>query len=83
MNYHQAIEEMYKGHVVQYIGTVNGDVYTDRGGCFCMCRGCVFQYKDGRIFDSGYGGNIVYDPDFRYKLTGQTVDPRYWPKKAE
>jgi hypothetical protein len=24
---------------------------------------------------------MVYDPDFRYELTGETVDTRYWPSK--
>lgn len=81
MNYHQAIDEMYKGHVVQYIGTVNGNVYTDKGACFCMCRGVVFRYDNEPVYRSD--GAMVYDPDFRYKLTDQTVDPRYWPKKPD
>ena len=80
IDYHEAIREMHKGNVVRYIGTVNGNVFTKKGGSFCICRGCVFLYKNGRIFDSaGKGGNIVYDPDFRYELTGETVDTRYWP----
>ena len=79
MDYHEAVRQMHKGNVVKYIGTVNGNVWTEKGGSFCMCRGCVFQYKDGRIFDSGKGGNIVYDPDFRYELTGEKVDTRWWP----
>jgi hypothetical protein len=24
---------------------------------------------------------MVYDPDFRYELTGETIDPRAWPTK--
>ena len=82
MNYHQAIDEMYRGHVVQYIGTVNGDVWTDKGACFCMCRGVIFEYRDG---NAAYrtDGRMVYDPDFRYELTGETVDTRYWPTKPK
>jgi hypothetical protein len=26
---------------------------------------------------------MVYDPDFRYELTGETVDPRDWPNKPK
>jgi hypothetical protein len=26
---------------------------------------------------------MVYDPDFRYELTGETVDPREWPNKPK
>jgi hypothetical protein len=26
---------------------------------------------------------MVYDPDFRYELTGETVDTRYWPTKPK
>ena len=27
---------------------------------------------------------MVYDPDFRYELTGETVDPRSWkPEKKD
>ena len=31
IDYHEAIVQMRKGHVVKYIGTVNGNVWTDRG----------------------------------------------------
>lgn len=81
IDYHDAIREMARGNVVQYIGTANGDVWTDRGWSFCMQRGVVFVYKDRVIPKSS--GNMVYDPDFRYKLTGEVVDPRGWPNKPK
>jgi len=80
MNWHEAIDEMYKGNVVKYIGTVNGEVWTDKGHSFCMCRGVIFRYRDGNPAYRSDGA-MVYDPDFRYELTGETVDTRAWPSK--
>jgi hypothetical protein len=80
MNWHEAIDEMYKGNVVKYIGTVNGEVWTDKGWSFCMCRGVIFRYRDGKPAYRSDGA-MVYDPDFRYELTGETVDTRAWPTK--
>lgn len=79
IDYHEAVRQMHLGNVVKYIGTVNGDVWTIKGRSYCMCRGVIFEYRDG---NAGYKteGRIVYDPDFRYELTGETVDPRYWPQ---
>jgi hypothetical protein len=82
MNWHEAIDEMHKGNVVKYIGTVNGNVWTEKGISFCMQRGCVFVYRDGKVIPKSYG-HMVYDPDFRYELTGETVDPREWPNKPK
>lgn len=81
IDYHEAIKEMAKGNVVKYIGTVNGPVMTETGWRWCMQRGVVFAYKDGPIPKSA--GNMVYDPDFRYTLTGEKVDPRGWPNKPK
>ena len=80
IDYHEAIREMYNGNVVKYIGTINGFVWTDNGLSWCMQRGVVFVYKDGEVVPKS-SGNMVYDPDFRYELTGETVDPRGWPTK--
>lgn len=80
MNYHEAIIQMHQGNVVKYIGTVNGPNWTDKGYSWCMQRGVVFQYDRGDIPHKTCG-NMVYDPDFRYELTGETVDPRGWPNK--
>jgi len=80
MNWHQAIDEMYRGNVVKYIGTENGPVWTDKGWSFCMCRGVIFRYRDSNP-EYRSDGAMVYDPDFRYQLTGETVDTRYWPTK--
>ena len=81
MNWHEAINEMYKGNVVRYIGTENGPVWTDKGASFCMCRGCIFLFNDG-VIKWNKLGYMVYDPDYRYELTGETVDPRAWkPEK--
>jgi len=80
IDWHEAIREMYKGNVVKYIGTVNGEVWTDKGWSFCMCRGVVFRYKDGGPV-AYPAGAMVYDPDFRYKLTGETANTRDWPKR--
>lgn len=81
LNYHQAVEEMHKGNVVKYLGTVNGNVWTDAGRKFCMCRGIIFSYDFEPIPDTH--GSIVYDPDFRYELTGETVNTRLWPNKLD
>lgn len=81
IDYHEALREMHKGNVVRYIGTVNGPVWK-KGISFCMQRGVVFVYQDGKIpYKSA--GHMVYDPDFRYELTGEAVDPRGWPNKPK
>ena len=81
IDYHEAIREMHKGRVVKYLGTVNGNVWSDNGASFCMCRGCIFRFDAGEIKWNKLG-HMVYDPDFRYVLTGETVDPRAWkPEK--
>ena len=77
IDFHDAIKEMYKGKVVQYVGTTNGNIYVDNGSKFCMCRGVVFLYIDGEIKEGG----MVYDPDFRYKITNEVIDTRQWPIK--
>ena len=82
IDYHEAICAMHQGHVVQYVGTVNGPVYTDRGKCFAMQRGVIFLYENDQVVPRSEG-NMVYDPDFRYELTGQTVEPRGWPNKPK
>lgn len=79
MNHFEALVEMHRGNVVRYIGTENGPVW-HRGASFCMCRGVTFRYRDGRP-EYKSDGAMVYDPDFRYELTGETVDPRDWPTK--
>lgn len=81
LDYHDAIREMAKGNVVQYIGTINGPVW-NRGKSWCMQRGIVFEYNPDRISYKTCG-HMVYDPDFRYELTGETVDPRGWPTHPE
>lgn len=81
IDYHQAIKEMHRGAVVRYIGTVNGPVWR-KGSSFCMQRGCIFVYENGRVIPKSYG-HMVYDPDFRYELTGESVDPRGWPNKPK
>lgn len=81
MNWHEAVDEMHKGNVVRYVGTVNGNVMSDRGASFCMCRGCIFLFDSG-VIKWNKLGYMVYDPDYRYELTGETVDPRAWnPEK--
>lgn len=81
IDYHEAIREMHKGNVVKYVGTVNGNVMTNRGMSFCMQRGVIFVYE-GRVVPKS-SGNMVYDPDFRYQLTGEVIDPRGWPDKPK
>ena len=76
LDYHDAVREMHKGNVVKYIGTINGNVWTDRGGSFCMCRGCIFLFDGGIKWNKL--GPMIYDPGFRYELTGQAVDTRAW-----
>ncbi len=82
IDYHEAVKQMHLGNVVKDIGTVNGNVMTDKGWSFCMCRGVIFRYRDGKPAYRSDGA-MVYDPDFRYKLTGETVDTRYWPTKPK
>ena len=80
IDYHEAVRKMHKGNVVKYVGTVNGNVMTDRGWSWCMCRGCIFPYNGEPIWK--LSGHMIYDPDFRYVLTGETVDTRAWkPEK--
>ena len=79
IDYHEAVRQMHRGNVVKYIGTVNGNVMTNKGWSFCMCRGVIFRYRDGNA-EYKSEGHMVYDPDFRYELTGENVDPRYWPQ---
>ena len=80
IDYHEAVKQMHQGKVVKYIGTVNGNVMTDKGWSWCMQRGVIFVHKDGKVVPKS-SGNMVYDPYFRYELTGETVDPRGWPTK--
>lgn len=82
IDYHEAVKQMHQGNVVKYIGTVNGNVMTNKGSSFCMCRGVIFRYRDGKP-EPRSDGAMVYDPDFRYELTGETVDTRYWPAIEE
>lgn len=82
IDYHEAIKAMHAGNVVKYIGTVNGNVFTDKGISFCMQRGVIFVYRNNRVIPKSYG-HMVYDPDFRYELTGETVEPRGWPNKPK
>lgn len=82
IDYHEAIKLMHQGKVVKYVGTVNGDVYTDKGKSFCMQRGVIFEFHPERISYKTCG-HMVYDPDFRYELTGETIDPRGWPTHPE
>ena len=49
IDYHEALKEMHLGRVVKYVGTVNGNVMTDNGASFCMCRGCIFLFDEGVI----------------------------------
>ena len=77
IDYYEALREMHRGNVVKYVGTVNGNVMSDNGASFCMCRGCIFLFDNEQIKWNKLG-RMVYDPDFRYVLTGETVDPRAW-----
>jgi hypothetical protein len=82
IDYHEAVRQMHLGNVVKYVGTVNGNVWTDRGASFCMCRACIFLYDQGVKWNRI--GHMLYDPDFRYELTGEKVDTRAWkPEKKQ
>lgn len=81
IDYYEALKEMHKGNVVKYVGTVNGNVFTNDGWSFCMQRGAIFVYN-GRVVPKSCG-NMIYDPDFRYELTGEVIDPRGWPNKPK
>jgi hypothetical protein len=75
IDYLTAISEMYQGKVVQYVGTVNGNIFIEDGAKMCMIRGVVFDYPVQKV-----ARVPLYDPDFRYRLTGETVDTTIWPK---
>ena len=47
IDYYEALREMHRGNVVKYVGTVNGNVMSDNGASFCMCRGCIFLFDKG------------------------------------
>lgn len=81
-DFHEAIRRMHQGAVIQYFGTVNGDVYHPRGAVFCMQRGVVFRYRNGAAVPESWG-DMVYDPDFRYIDTLQRVEPRGWPQEEK
>ena len=81
IDYHEALKQMHQGFVVKYIGTVNGNVMSDNGASFCMCRGCIFLYDKKPIWNKV--GYMVYDPDFRYELTGEKVNPRDWKPESD
>jgi len=74
-DYHDAVKAMYKGNVVQYIGTVNGNVFSTRKPKFCMLRGIILDFVDGVPVPKSYG-TMVYDPDFRYKLAEENIDAK-------
>ena len=80
-NYFEALEAMHEGKVVQYVGTKNGNVYTNDGAKFCMHRGCIFEYRNG-VAVPDTQGVMVYDPDFVYEITCETVDNTKWIYKA-
>jgi hypothetical protein len=81
IDYYEALKEMHSGNVVKYVGTVNGNVWSNNGAKFCMCRGCIFMYdKEIKWNKLGY---MIYDPDFRYELTGESVDTRAWKPNEE
>jgi hypothetical protein len=76
-DYHEALKQMHEGKVVEYVGTVNGNVNGSHRTKFCMLRGCIF------LFESGQGAvntkkQMVYDPNFRYQLTGETISTNSW-----
>ena len=77
LDYHDAVRAMHQGNIVQYIGTVIGDLFIKNGSKFCMLRGVIFEYVDGSPVAKTHG-NMLYCTGFRYKLTGETIDPRNW-----
>lgn len=71
---------MAEGHVVEYIGCAGVPVNPDNKTKFAMFRGVIFSLsKDG----SWTTPSIVYDPYFRYRLTGETVNTKEWPIQTE
>jgi hypothetical protein len=77
LDYHDAVKAMHKGGVVEYIGTVNGNVPSTKRPKFCMLRGVILDYINGVPVPKSYG-TMLYDSDFRYKLTNETVDTKKW-----
>jgi hypothetical protein len=77
LDYHDAVKAMHNGNVVQYTGTVNGNVFNTRKFKFCMLRGVILDFVDGEPVPKSYG-TMVYDPDFRYKLAEENVDTKKW-----
>lgn len=79
IDFHEAHKLMYRGHIVKYIGTINGPVWTNDGYQFCMKRGGIFALKDGEFVKNG----MLYDPNFRYELTNDMTDTSEWPELPE
>jgi hypothetical protein len=67
---------MYQGYVVEYIGSKN--IPASKKTNFAMFRGVVFRKNEFNNWI--YPGAIVYDPNYLYRLTGEIVDTRVWPK---
>lgn len=75
MDWFDAVEAMYKGNVVQYVGTTNGNVWTSTGGQFCMLRGVIFSFPNPTLENAGA---MVFDPQFRYAMTTHKVNTQDW-----
>jgi hypothetical protein len=74
LTYEQALQKMNQGYVVKYMGSIDcpSNIQTE----FAMFRGVIFKKKDGVWMNPGC---TVYDEQFRYSLTGETIDRTNWP----
>ena len=67
IDFHEAVKQMHAGKIVQFEGKIKTQ--------FAMFRGAFFS-KEG--FDWVHT-HMLYDPGFRYSLTGETINPKDWP----
>jgi hypothetical protein len=82
-DFHEAIDKMNDGCVVQYVGSVmdkSDDALNKQGGKFCMFRHCIHTVKDNLMFSKN---TMVLSPDFRFKVIGHVLDKRFWPMSIQ
>ena len=82
LDYHAAIRSMHEGNVVKYIGyngATKGFIPADTETEWEMRRGVTFRRKGKELFMEP----LVYDLDYRFKNTGETVDVHEWPIKSK
>ena len=82
LDYHDAIRTMHEGNVVKYIGyngSTKGFIPADIKTEWEMRRGVTFRRTGNTLIMEP----LVYNLDYRFKNTGETVDVHEWPIKSK